>query len=196
MRRSFLAISAAILTLTLVSGCASTSGTTGPTGGPTTAPSDTPTLVPTAAQTPTFVPQAFTCNTILPPTTLTIFTSKAKQGFKLQPDFLSRMKNIGSNLVHFVDFGGILCQWSYPDTQPAINYGYSPITFDQASAERTALATNGYVESTDQYGIRVSNPDKTNFPDNYLFIDGYWFYASDSQFLDLMIQNLFTPTAQ
>jgi hypothetical protein len=176
-----------------VSGCSQghPSSSPKPTSKSSVAPTDT---TPTPTPTPTFVPAKYTCDSLLPPATLAVFKSKASDGFALQPDFTQRVHNYDPNLSLFDDYGGILCQWAYPEGGNPVDYGFSPITAAQSTTEQTTLTTNGYVASKGDNGTLLANPDTTDFPDTYLFIDGYWFYASEKSLLDLIVENVFqTP---
>jgi hypothetical protein len=102
--------------------------------------------------------------------------------------------NFSPDLAQFSDWGGILCQWAYPNAQNGVDYGFSAITAEQATTEQAQLTKNGYVGTAKDHGTVFANDDTKDFPDNYLFIDGYWFYASSTPLLDLIVDNVFqTP---
>lgn len=181
----------ALVTLGALAGCSGASAPK-PSSSPrtTTAPaSSTPTQTPTP--TPTFVAKNYTCNTILPPVTLGVFKKKFSAGFTLQSDYLQRMQNIGSNLVAFNTYGGILCQWSYPDSSSNVDYAFSAITAGQAATQQQSLTSTGYVGAHKDHGTLFSNTDAANYPDEYLFIDGYWFQASSDSVMQLLVDNVF-----
>lgn len=173
-----------------LAGC-SASGTPAPSSTPkhshTKAPSG-----PTPTPTPTFAALQYTCNNILPPATIAVFKSKQSAGFTLQTDYLQRMQNIGSNLVAFDTYGGILCQWAYPDSSNSVDYAFSPITSDQVTTQQSALAANGYTPTQKDHGTLYANTDTADYPDEYLFIDGYWFQASSDNVMQLIVDNVFT----
>jgi hypothetical protein len=146
---------------------------------------------PTPTPTPTFAALQYNCNNILPPATLVVFKSKQSAGFTLQPDYLQRMQNIGSNLVIFNTYGGILCQWAYPDAANSVDYAFSPITPDQATTQEANLTSTGYVGTQKDHGTLYANTDTTDYPDEYLFIDGYWFQASSDNLMQLIVDNVF-----
>lgn len=161
---------------------------------PSPAPSKTavPThSVPTPKPTPTFVVRKYTCTTILPPATLAVFVSKQPAGFTLQNDYLQRMQNIGSNLVSFSTYGGILCQWSYPDSSSSVNYAFSAITTNQTTTQQQTLTSTGYVGTAQDHGTLYANTDVANYPDEYLFIRGYWLQASSDNAMQLLVDNVF-----
>ncbi|NEM90491.1 hypothetical protein [Galbitalea soli] len=194
-RRSLpLLLATATMALLALSGCGSTSpgpAANGGSPGPSSSPAE-PTPTPTA--TPTFVAQKYSCESILPPATLAVFQSKKADGFTLQSDFVQRVHNFDANLALFDTYGGILCQWAYPGTSRPVDYGFSRITADQAAKEQAELEKDGWVASSEDYGTLLANPDTANFPDNYLFIDGYWMYGSSRPVLDTIVQNVFqTP---
>jgi hypothetical protein len=157
---------------------------------PSTSP--TPSNVPSAA--PTIDPADYTCETILPVATLAVFQDQASDGFVLQEDFEERSRNFGSDLIYFVDFGGILCQWGYPSGAEPVNYGFSEITEEQATERITQLTDGGFVVTDDERGTLLVNADPVSFPDTYLFTDDFWFYGSDADILDILAANV--PAAQ
>ncbi len=183
----------AIVAVIAVSGC-STDVTASHTAEPvhSTQPSKGSTPVP--SPTPTFDVQTYTCDSILPPPTLAVFKSKESAGFTVQTDYLQRMQNIGSNLVMFSSYGGILCQWAYPDAENSVDYAFSPITASEASTQQSTLTQSGYAASSKYHGTLYSNPDSTDYPDEYLFIPGYWFQASSDDVMQLIVDNVFTTT--
>ena len=146
---------------------------------------------PKPTPTPTFAAQQYTCNSILPPATLAVFKSKASAGFTLQTEYLQRMQNIGSNLVTFNTYGGSLCQWAYEGAQNSVDYAYSPITSDQATTQQATLTSSGYVGAPKYHGTLYTNTDTADYPDEYLFIDGYWFQASSDNVMQLIVDNVF-----
>lgn len=183
--------SLALVVAIALSGCSQ--GTPAPARTATPKASSVPTRsTPTPTPTPTFMPEKYDCDSILPPATLAVFQSKESAGFTLQDDFVQRVHNYDANLSLFDDYGGILCQWAYPQTSQPVDYGFSSITAAQAATERTTLEKDGYVPTAKDHGTVLANPDTTDFPDNYLFIDGYWFYASEVSLLDLIVDNVFS----
>ena len=149
---------------------------------------------PVPTPTPTFVVSKYTCDSILPPPTLAVFQSKKSAGFTLQDDYLQRMQNIGSDLVLFSTYGGILCQWAYPDSSKSVDYAFSPITDAEASSEQTKISANGYSATAADHGQLWANSDTTDYPDEYLFISGYWFHASSDDVMALLVDQAFqTP---
>jgi hypothetical protein len=175
-----------------LSGCSPHAAST-PTASPTKkAVVSHPT--PTPTPTPTFAALKYTCTSILPPATLTVFKSKESAGFTLQDDYLQRMQNIGSNLVFFSTYGGILCQWAYPDTQNSVDYAFSPISSEEVTTQQSTLTSTGYVGSSKDHGTLFANTDTADYPDEYLFINGYWFQASSDNLMQLLVDNVFvTP---
>jgi hypothetical protein len=177
----------------VLAGCSSTAPKPKQTASPvaSTAPAKS---TPTPTPTPTFAALSYTCTSILPPATLAVFKSKKSAGFTLQDDYLQRMQNIGSNLVAFSTYGGILCQWSYPDSENSVDYAFSPITSSEASTQQQALTSTGYVGTAKDHGTLYANTDTTDYPDEYLFIQGYWFQASSDDVMQLLLDNVFvTP---
>jgi hypothetical protein len=185
------AIAMAMTAAITLAGCSA-----GNPGTPSAAPkpSASKATPPKPKPTPTFSAQNYTCESIIPPTTLAAFKSKSGAGFALQSDYLQRMHNIGSILVTFSTYGGILCQWSYPDASSSVNYAFSPITADQATTQQAALTSTGYVGSAKDHGTLYANTDVADYPDEYLFIDGYWFQASSDDVMELLVDNVFVTS--
>ena len=173
-----------------LAGCSATPNTKHSASTPTrsVAPAKS---TPTPTPTPTFAALNYTCNSILPPATLAVFKSKKSGGFVLQDDYLQRMQNIGSNLVAFSTYGGILCQWSYPDAENSVDYAFSAITSDQASTQQQQLTGTGYVGTARDHGTLYANTDTADYPDEYLFIQGYWLQASSDAVMQLLVDNVF-----
>jgi len=176
-----------------LAGCAST-----PAPAPTTTSVHTAKAAPstpTPKPTPTFVPASYTCDSILPAPTLAVFEGKKSAGFTLQTDYMQRMQNIGSNLLAFSNYGGILCQWAYPDSSSSVDYAYSPITAANATTQQAALTSIGYAPTNKYHGVVYINSDPTDYPDEYLFVNGYWIQASSDSVLQLIVDNVFAvPT--
>jgi hypothetical protein len=182
----------AVATLATLSGCTPTPAST-PPAKPTTSSVHTP-GAPTPTPTPTFAVMKYTCNSILPPATLAVFKSKQSAGFTLQSDYLQRMQNIGSNLIAFDTYGGILCQWAYPDSSNSVDYAFSAITDAQASTQQESLTSTGFTGTAKDHGMLFVNSDVADYPDQYLFIDGYWMQASSDNVMQLLVDNVFvTP---
>jgi len=174
-----------------LAGCTSTTGNT-PTPSPTKTATHTQSA-PKPTPTPTFVARKYTCNSILPPATLAVFKSKESAGFTLQSDYLQRMQNIASNLVAFSTYGGILCQWAYPDSSNSVDYAFSAITSGQTTTQQASLTSIGYVGTAKDHGTLYANTDSTDYPDEYLFVDGYWLQAGSDSVMQLLLDNVFAP---
>jgi hypothetical protein len=186
-----LAVAASLLALAVLTGCSSQPAAPASTSTPAAATSEpTVTATPTTVPTASVDPSEYTCETILSPTTLSVFVSKESSGFTLQADFEQRTRDFGGDLVYFADYGGILCQWAYPSGAEPVDYGFSPITPAETTERLAQLTDGGFVTSTHERGTLVTNADVASFPDTYLFMDGYWLYASDRDVLDLIVDNL------
>ena len=186
----------ALATVAMLAGCSAT-----PSAAPTSSPDKTSVAhssapKPTPTPTPTFAAQKYTCNSILPPATLAVFKSKQSAGFTLQSDYLQRMQNIDSNLVAFNTYGGILCQWAYPDASSTVDYAFSAITDSQITTQQQALTSTGYVGTNKDHGLLFANTDVADYPDQYLFIDGYWIQASSASVMQLLVDNVFVSPTQ
>jgi hypothetical protein len=189
------ALALAVALTAVVTGCGAGSAETGNAAAPASPATSTgaPQGQSTASATPTATaldPDNYTCETILPPTTLAVFAGQEKDGFTLQDDFAERSRAFGSDLVYFVDYNGILCQWGYPSGTEPIDYGFSAITAANATERIARLSEGGFVETDDPRGTLLINADTESFPGSYLFLDDYWLYASQPDMLDLIAANL------
>jgi hypothetical protein len=189
MSRRRLALAAGALLLTALTGCSAATTDAGSTPAPVATATTTPT--PTATPTPaaTVDPEDYTCETILLPSILADYEAKEDDGFELQADFVERSRTFGAPIVDFVDYGGILCAWGYPSGE-TIDYGFSAITADQQADQLAQLMAGGFVEEPDDRGTLVVNVDPAAITDTYLFTEGYWFYGSDGDVLDLIVNNI------
>jgi hypothetical protein len=189
-----LSFTAGLALLLLATGCAAPSPDVSPAASssaessPVATPSAPTSTSPTPA--PSIDPADYSCETILPEATLTVFQSREGEGFVLQDDFAERSRNFGSDLVYFVDFGGILCQWGYPSGTEPVDYGFSVITEEQATDRQSQLTPGGFVATDDERGTRLVNVDAVSFPETYLFADDFWFYASNPDMLDIIVTNV------
>ena len=189
MSRRGLVLVAAALLLTTLTGCSAGSPDTMTTPGPAATGPASPTPTATTTAVAIIDPADYTCETILLPSILADFTAKEKDGFTLQADFIERSRNFGGQIVNFAEFGGILCQWGYPSGE-TIDYGFSAITDEQQADQLSQLMTGGFVEAPDDRGILLVNADPAAITETYLFTAGYWFYGSDRDVLDLIVDNI------
>lgn len=189
MSRRRFAVAAGALLLAALTACSSE--TAPPESTPVPVVTATPRPTPTATSAPAAVvdPADYTCETILLPTILADYQAKEIDGFTLQDDFIDRTRNFGGNIINFVDFGGIICQWGYPAGE-TIDYGFSPITPEQQDAQLAQLTGGGFVEEPDDRGTLLVNADPASITETYLFTEGYWFYGSDRDVLDLIVDNI------
>jgi hypothetical protein len=189
MSRRRLPVAAGALLLAFLTACSSQSGAAEPTAAPVVTATPTATATSAPPQSASTDPADYTCETILLPSILADYQTKEDDGFTLQADFIDRSRTFGANIANFADFGGILCGWGYPSGE-TIDYGFSAITPEQQDAQLTQLTTGGFIEEDDDRGILVVNADPVTITDTYLFVDGYWFYGSDRDVLDLIVDNL------
>jgi len=196
MTRRYLAAAAGMLTLALLAGC-SQAGTKEVAQDPAaTVPTSSSSAAAAPTSTPSTIPlesDSYTCKSILSPSSLAVFEAREDDGFELQDDFVERSRNYGGSLVAFADYGGILCQWAYPTGDGAVEYAFSAITPEQADDQLAVLTAGGYTATTEARGTLVVNSDPVAFPDSYLFTGGFWFYGSDPDVLDLIVDNLPAP---
>ncbi|HEY4266938.1 MAG TPA: hypothetical protein VGM94_01990, partial [Galbitalea sp.] len=120
-----LAIVAVLVSCVLLAGCAQHGAKASSPASSSPSATKSPST-PTPQPTPTFAAKTYTCESILPPATLAVFKQKQSAGFTLQKDYVERVHNFSPDLAQFSDWGGILCQWAYPDAQNSVDYGFSP----------------------------------------------------------------------
>ena len=84
---------------------------------------------PKPTPTPTFAALDYNCDSILPPATLAVFKSKSSRRIH------AAVRLSAAHAEHRIatwspstTYGGILCQWAYPDASNSVDYAFSPIT--------------------------------------------------------------------
>ena len=80
-----------------------------------------------------------------------------------------------------------------PSSSTACCRRFSAIRAEQQADQLTQLATGGFIEEPDERGILMVNSDPAAITETYLFTDGYWFYGSDRDVLDLIVDNIPAP---
>ncbi|MDM4763758.1 hypothetical protein QT381_12140 [Galbitalea sp. SE-J8] len=91
----------------------------------------------------------------------------------------------GSFLGEFVNTGGVACAWG-DGYEAGLLYGYGPITAEAAAAKQTELVRLGSVVVEGSNYVRYTHPD--GYPGGYAFGNGYWAYALDNGFGDVLDQ--------
>ncbi len=138
---------------------------------------------PSASAGPSLTPgptASLACDTLVTPTALSRLTSG---GSVFTEGFAKRMRDEGNELVAFLDLGGILCQWGYPESDASTVLGYSLITDAQAAAQKRRLTTEGWVAKVNPDGSENWTTTNTeNYLGNepvYVFRPGNWRFALD-----------------
>jgi hypothetical protein len=153
MTRSLLVGAAILFGLTALTSCASP--------GPGVAPPPTSTPgAPTLAPSPS--PIALSCDTIVTPEALASLTSN---GQTANPEFADKMRDEGSDLVHFLDYGGVACQWGTEGTDATSVLAYAQVTEVQAKVERSYLVSQGWTQALQADGSENWSPESL---ENYL----------------------------
>jgi hypothetical protein len=174
MKRALVAGTLALVLVPALAGC-----TAGPPGDSTPGPGPTPAPSPAAG------PLA-ECDDLVSGDDREKFQSA---GWKFTDNFEQRMADEHSHLVDFVDYGGALCQWGYPNSDAAEVFAGAPIDKTQQAEQRGYLETQGFAldqhNGADRYTLVVND----GFEEVYLFVDGYWFYGSSASIADRARQN-------
>ncbi|MCU1556522.1 MAG: hypothetical protein JWN09_517 [Microbacteriaceae bacterium] len=173
-RPAFVAGAALIVAIGM-SGCV-----TPPTVGPSPSVSASPSSAPSESPTPV----ALSCENIVTPAAYTDLTTGENE---FSYDFETRMREENNDLVRFLDYGGVACQWGHPNSDTVVVLAYSPITEEQAVAERQYLTDKGWKQSKQADGSDTwATPDLESYLGNqptYVFRPGNWRYALDASSL-------------
>lgn len=185
MRRS-IAATGALVAMLLLAGCASPQ----PTGSRTATPGASdglpaptppardiaPTPTPTATSTPS--PVALTCETLVTAAALAHLTSGGSRFF---PEFTDYAHGDDSGLKPFFDYGGVACQWGYPNSDGGSVLAQSWITTAQAAEQRSRLRGLGWSPATSDGHEDWTNPadaDPFGYRPTYRFEPtGTWKYV-------------------
>jgi len=173
MRRHFAAgILAPALAVALLSGCAATPDEPEASN----APSATASEEPAAAVTPT-------CETLW---TAEYIDRAAAVGYTLNTEWTGATEAEGfSELVPFVDNGGIVCIWGSPEfPEQPVAYAWSAIDAEQSLALQNAFDAEGLTRTEVTDGVAYAREATVDTAiGGYLFRDGDWFFTTD--FADL-----------
>ncbi|WP_187270610.1 hypothetical protein [Lacisediminihabitans profunda] len=178
MRRSGVGTAIVALAVLALSACTWSAQTPTPPASPSvSSASPGPSLTPTPTA-------SLACDTLVTPTALSRLTSG---GSVFTEGFATRMREEGNELAAFLDLGGILCQWGYPESDASVVLGYSPITAAQAMAQKQRLTAEGWVAKVAPDGSEswtTTNTEKYlgNEP-VYVFRPGNWRFALDGSAL-------------
>jgi hypothetical protein len=167
-----------------LAGCAPTTAPVDP--GPTpTAPAE-PSGGPTSAPPVDDEPAAATCENVLDAASIDAFAS---HGYTLSDDFVERGRDQGWPIMAFVNYGGILCQWGYANSDASEYYGLSEITPEGVAAETARLTAEGFAREPHPAGELFIGPPTEGFQEHYLFAGDHWFVAFSPSRLDEIRRN-------
>ena len=153
--------------------------------GPTRVASAEPTASPTPTPTPTPTAAA-TCENVLDAASIDAFAS---HGYTLSDDFVERGRDQGWPIIEFVDYGGILCQWGYANSDASEYYGLSKITPEGVATETARLTAMGFVREPHTAGELFIGPPTEGIQEHYLFAGDHWFVAFSVTRLDEIRRN-------
>lgn len=181
MRSTLTALIVAIVMIALgTSACSSTPEAIEARPAPSTSTSRPSTPSPTPAKEPV------TCQTLVTPAALQKLTSG---GSEFNEDFEGRVRGEPAvfGLRTFLDYGGLACQWGFPNSDSVTVLGYSPLTAGQAAIARTNLLSEGWTPATQADGSEIwTTTDLDSFmgySPAYVFTAGSWRYALDASTL-------------
>ncbi len=143
-------------------------------------PSASASLPPAPSPTPTRAP--VTCQTLVTPTALQKLTSG---GSEFTADFEEKVRSEPAvfGLRTFLDYGGIVCQWGFPNSDSVTVLAYSPLTVEQATLVRTNLLSDGWTPATQHDGSKIwttTNLDSyMGYHPAYVVAAGSWRYVLD-----------------
>lgn len=152
-------------------------------------PSASMSLPPTASPTPTKDP--VTCQTLVTPAALHKLTS---DGSEFNEDFEGRIRDEPAvfGLRTFLDYGGLACQWGFPNSDSVTVLGYSPLTAERAASARANLLSEGWTPSMQADGSEIwttADVDSSlGYRPAYVFTAGSWRYALDLSTLGYFAQ--------
>ncbi|MCU1424655.1 MAG: hypothetical protein JWM51_946 [Microbacteriaceae bacterium] len=168
-----------VLSIVVLGGCTGSpvaETLTAPSKPSASAPAPAPTALPTA---PTAAPEAerpLECADLLSRDAL---DSYARSGWLATDDLYERSAMSGGMIAHFVDYGGLLCQWGIPRTDATDIYGASPINAAQSKTHQAELVAQGW-EMSEQFGGTVYQKERVEQSghESFLFLDDHWFYIT------------------
>ena len=164
-----------------MAGCASDNSSAAPTAEPTA--SSTPVAAATLPPAPE--PTAIACTDLISPADEKRYEAA---GWGFSDDFVQRQTDQRSPLVAFVEYGGALCQWGYPQSDATDVIGGSALDETQVIEQQKRLEAEGYTLDEHNGAERYSNTYDV-FESVYLFVDGYWFYGNSAATVDHARQN-------
>lgn len=132
-----------------------------------------------------------TCLSLLDDSTTAAFAAAAADGWSYSEDFEQRLVDQGHPLAKFVEWGGVACQWGYPNTDHNVyEYAWSPITDVDARKIELDLAERGHAQ-TDEFGGRLHciRPSESalGYDDCYLLHGDEWLYSANRSELPMLV---------
>ncbi|NYF10317.1 hypothetical protein HDC94_001473 [Leifsonia sp. AK011] len=154
------------------------------------APASTPipTAVTSASATPSPTPTpsaiALTCESLLGPE-LWATAADTLAG----RDYLDKIRNEGSPVALFEEYGGVVCAVAAGDEIGAF-YAASPIDADAQAVQEERLLSESYVASSVDRGTLYTDVSGRQPPGlDYFFRDGNWWMASSPDSLTAIVAN-------
>ena len=198
MSRRFGILSASFISVVLLcAGCAAADDTTksAPASTAPSAPAPSPSPTPTPSLTD--VPDAsaasapVTCESLLDQATL----DDLAQGTFGLPDqesidgYVAKTRDEGNPMALLADYGGVLCPVTN-GTRVSELFGFTPITAEQSSEQRSRLKAEGATESSFLGGtLYVGAATGESVAGHDLFVDNAWFIAVDQVRLAEIVAN-------
>lgn len=185
--RSTIAAALGVALLLTAGACAS---------APTPAPTPEPTQMVTAPE-PSATPEpiALDCETLIGQEAVAELTGAGEE-LTPQAEFHQKVLDEAPanesikepTLALFVNNDGVVCQWG-TGLHATELYGFSPIDAPDAAEQQSRLAARGYTSSSFAGGgMLFTDPLQEERIDHfYLFIDGYWYMATDEARIATMV---------
>jgi hypothetical protein len=172
-RRFLVAVALSAALVGAVAGCTAET--------PSAAPSTTPTPAPATTE-PAETPSSLIteCDDLVSPSDQKKYEA---EGWALSDDFVQRMTDQKSHLVTFVDYGGALCQWGFPNSDATDVLAGSAIDDAHEAEQRAYLEAEGFTLDQHNGADRYIVTSDT-FTEIYLFAGDYWFYGSSEAAID------------
>jgi hypothetical protein len=173
-----------LLAITIgLTGCTPTTDTNTPPPTPKSTPTSSSSTSPTPAR--STAPKPLSCQNIVTPDALSGLTTSP---WAYVEDFPDRMRQ--SEFAAFMDDGGVLCMWGYPNSDIVVILAYSPISDAQAAQQRKRLSDSGWESKTQPDGserwTHVDESLNSLGTETYVFRAGNWRYASDIGYLSYL----------
>ena len=113
-----------------------------------------------------------TCEALVP--------AEAVAAYGAKENFIPLTKPVGSG-DEFLELGGIQCAWGKPNTDSLNIFAWSPISPDQAAVKQAELETQGFFRQDIAEGTEYAQDLDDEWGVHFLFSDGYWIEATNSE---------------